>query len=90
MAIPIQKLIFDLSEIVQAENDENLFVCGIESDTEDEAADDNGVDDGAGAIGVNYDIAPPPVDLFYNTLEDALRSIRGFAKPVEYQRHKMP
>jgi len=36
----------------------------------DEAAEDNGVGDGTGAVGVNYDIPSPPVDLFYDTLED--------------------
>jgi len=47
---------FDSSEIVQAENDENFFVYGIESGTEVEEAEGNGVDDGTGATGVNYDI----------------------------------
>jgi len=67
---------FNPSEIVRAEIDEDRFVYGI---------DDNGVDDGTGATGVNYDISPPPVDLFYDTLEDAL----GFMKVHGYALTKL-
>jgi hypothetical protein len=44
---------------------------------EDEAADDNDGDEGTKT---NRDIPPPPVDLLYDTLEDALGLIRGFTK----------
>jgi hypothetical protein len=33
---------------------------------------------------VSYDIPPPPVDQFYDTLEDALQSIREFTKEHGY------
>jgi len=67
------------------ENDENLSTYDIESDAEVLPEDDSkAAEDSHDEADVNHDIPPPPVDLFYDTLEEALEAIREFTKEHRY------
>lgn len=65
----------------EGNNVEELFVYNYDSDEQAEA---EGAEDNVEGITVNHDIPPPPVDLLYHTLEEALQSIREFTKGHGY------
>jgi hypothetical protein len=57
-------------------------------DPENEAGDE-AAEDYTDETGINYDIPPPPVDLFYKTLDEALQSIQKLTKEHGYALTKL-